>query len=53
MARYGREPEYVKSYGLYQYSSTGKIQGIKGNVDLDIAMADYPYIIKRGHFNGN
>lgn len=53
VARYGREPEYVKSYGLYQYSSTGKIQGIKGNVDLDIAMADYPYIIKRGHFNGN
>ena len=50
VARYGREPEYVKSYGLYQYSSTGKIQGIKGNVDLDIAMADYPYIIKKYFF---
>ena len=32
--------------GLWQYSSTGKIDGINGNVDLNMAYKDYPSIIK-------
>ena len=32
--------------GLWQYSSTGKIDGITGNVDLNMAYKDYPSIIK-------
>lgn len=52
VARYGREPQYVKSYGMWQYSSTGKFPNHKGNFDLDYAYKDYPLIIKRNGLNG-
>ena len=52
VARYGKEPQYVKSYGMWQYSSTGKFPNHKGNFDLDYAYKDYPLIIKRNHLNG-
>lgn len=52
VARYGSKPKYVKSYGIHQYSSTGTVAGIKGNVDLDECTVDYPAIIKKKHFNG-
>lgn len=32
--------------GIWQYSSSGRIDGIAGNVDLDYALKDYPAIIK-------
>ncbi len=32
--------------GIWQYTSSGKINGINGFVDLDIAYKDYPSIIK-------
>ena len=44
-----------KGYGnvsIWQYSSTGRVQGINGNVDLDISYCDYPYIIKSKGLNG-
>jgi len=44
-----------KGYGnvsIWQYSSTGRVQGINGNVDLDISYCDYPYIIKPKGLNG-
>ncbi len=31
--------------GIWQYSATGKVSGISGNVDLDISYKDYPSII--------
>lgn len=52
VARYGRSPEYVKNFGIWQYTSQGKVSGIKGNVDLDISYVDYPSIIKKKGFNG-
>lgn len=52
VARYGKNPEYVKAYGMWQYSNTGHIEGISGNVDLDISFFDYPEVIKGVHFNG-
>lgn len=51
VARYGKEPQYAKPYGIWQYSSTGKKDGIIGNVDLDRCFVDYPAIIKSRHFN--
>lgn len=51
VARYGKKPEYVKNYGIWQKSSTGKVKGIEGNVDLDVAYKDYPSIMKKGGFN--
>lgn len=40
------------SYGMWQKSSTGRIDGIKGNVDLDESFEDYPSIIKNAGLNG-
>lgn len=51
-ARYGRKPAYCKSYQIWQYTSKGTIEGIKGPVDLDSTYIDYPSIIKKKHFNG-
>ncbi len=33
------------SCGIWQYSSTGKVSGISGSVDLDYAYRDYPTLI--------
>lgn len=35
LARYADEPDYEKEFSFWQYSSTGRISGIKGNVDLN------------------
>ena len=52
VARYGSQPQYVKTYGMWQDSSTGKVNGINGNVDTDISYKDYPEIIKAAGLNG-
>lgn len=53
VARYGRTPEYVKTFGVWQYSSDGHLSGIPyGRVDLDYSYKDYPSIMKRQHLNG-
>lgn len=52
VARYGKKPEYIKYPGIWQYTSSGSVPGIKGSVDLDRTDVNYPYIIKRGKFNG-
>lgn len=52
VARYGSKPSYVKSYGIWQSSSTGKIPGIVGNVDINESYKDYPQIIKSKGLNG-
>ena len=51
VARYGHKPEYVKKYGIWQKSSTGAIDGIAGNVDLDETSIDYKKIMKEKHLN--
>lgn len=52
VARYGSKPKYVKNYGMHQASSTGKVDGIIGRVDMDECLINYPNIIKSRHFNG-
>ena len=37
--------------GLWQYSSTGKVNGIVGNVDMDYAQKDYPALIAKKNNN--
>lgn len=39
-------------YGIWQYSFTGKVDGIHGNVDLDKTDKDYPKLMREGGFNG-
>lgn len=52
VARYGKEPEICKDYGMWQYSSKGSVSGISGSVDMDISYVDYPKTIKAKGFNG-
>jgi GH25 family lysozyme M1 (1,4-beta-N-acetylmuramidase) len=53
VAHYGvNKPGYKGKWGIWQHFSKGKVDGIKGNVDLDIAKVDYEPIIKKGHYNG-
>ena len=40
------------SYGMHQYSFSGSVDGIDGNVDLDIAVKDYPDIMRKNRLNG-
>lgn len=52
VARYGKKPEYVKEYAMWQYTSRGAIAGIKGNVDKDQCFTDFPKLLKGVHLNG-
>ncbi|MFR5120053.1 MAG: hypothetical protein ACLTD2_08615 [Ruminococcus sp.] len=39
--------------GMWQYTSSGKVSGISGNVDMDIRYVDYPVPkIKAAGLNG-
>lgn len=51
VAQWNSNCEYHNSYGMWQYSNEGKINGINGNVDLDYAIYDYLSIIKNAKLN--
>lgn len=38
--------------GIWQYTASGAIEGIEGDVDLDLCYFDYPKIIKELRLNG-
>ena len=40
-AEYSSDVKFPYEYGILQYSESGRINGISGNVDLDIAFRDY------------
>lgn len=42
---------YDGHYGMWQYSATGKVNGINGDVDLDYSYKDYAEIVRRNGFN--
>lgn len=52
VARYGKEPEVCKEYGIWQHSSKGSVTGISGSVDMDISAVDYAKTIVEKGFNG-
>ncbi|MCM1166695.1 MAG: 1,4-beta-N-acetylmuramidase [Ruminococcus sp.] len=52
VAEWGSKCRYDGDYGVWQYSETGRVNGISGNVDLDYCYKDYPTIIKSGGCNG-
>ena len=52
IAEYGSKCQYSGSYGMWQYSSTGKVNGINGNVDMDYSYVDYASVIKSKGKNG-
>ena len=46
------KPNFSGNYGMWQYSHTGKVNGISGNVDLNYGYKDYPGIMKKNKLNG-
>ena len=52
IAEWGPKLNYSGSVGIWQYSETGKVDGISGNVDLDIAYVDYATTVKAKGLNG-
>lgn len=41
LAGYSESPSFEYAFEMWQYSSTGTVPGIEGNVDLNICLVDY------------
>ncbi|MGN0561799.1 MAG: glycoside hydrolase family 25 protein [Candidatus Fimenecus sp.] len=52
LAHWAKETTCKRAYGIWQYTSGGQVNGIKGNVDLDCAYKDYPKIMRNNGLNG-
>ncbi len=52
VAQWNTSCAYKKPYGIWQYIDSGKVDGISGNVDMNIAYTNYPEIIKSNGLNG-
>lgn len=52
LAHWTDQTNYSGAYGIWQYSSEGKVNGISGNVNMDICYNDFPTIIKNKKLNG-
>lgn len=52
VSQYGDKCTYKGKYGIWQYSSKGKVKGINGNVDMNRAYVNYPKLIKDKRKNG-
>lgn len=46
------QPKCCKTYGMWQYSWKGKINGINGETDMNYCYVDYPTLIKKNGKNG-
>ena len=44
--------DYDGICGMWQYASSGSVDGVPGNTDMDVCFKDYPTICKRYGFNG-
>ena len=52
LAHWCNQTSYGGAYGIWQHSEKGGVDGISGNVDLDIGYKDFPTIIKAKGLNG-
>lgn len=52
VAEWGSKTKYTGQYGMWQYSSTGRVPGINGHVDMNEAFVDYPELIMKKGLNG-
>jgi len=51
IAQYASRCSCPHAFGMWQYSGSGHVSGVKGEVDLDLAYKDYPAIIRRAGLN--
>lgn len=52
LAEYDSSLNWTGPVGIWQYSSTGRYNGINGDVDSNYCYVDYPTIIKKAGLNG-
>ena len=52
LAEYGSQLNYSGSVGMWQKSSTGRVSGISGNVDMNECYINYPERIQSAGLNG-
>jgi GH25 family lysozyme M1 (1,4-beta-N-acetylmuramidase) len=52
LAHWVDKTDYSGAFGVWQYTSSGIVNGISGNVDMNIVYEDFPSIIKNNGFNG-
>lgn len=52
IAHYAAVCGYKGSYGIWQYTSSGKVPGVAGRCDMNYSYKDYPAIIKNAGLNG-
>lgn len=51
LAQISSAPSYDGAFYMWQYSYKGKVSGISGTVDMDIAYRDFPSIFRRKGIN--
>ena len=52
LADYSTTPGYTGSFDMWQYSCTGVVNGVTGQVDMNYCYKDFPSIIKEKGLNG-
>lgn len=52
VANWSNNLNYNGKYDMWQHSSTGRIEGVSGDVDLDYCYKNFPEIIKAAGLNG-
>ncbi len=50
LAEWRSSPTYSGNFGIWQYSSEGRVSGIRGDVDLNLCYRDYYKIISDGGY---
>lgn len=52
VAKYSKaKPTFIKSWGIWQQSSSGSVPGITGPVDMDVSVKDYQSIMLKHNLN--
>jgi GH25 family lysozyme M1 (1,4-beta-N-acetylmuramidase) len=52
LAQWASKPMWERPFGLWQYTSDGKVNGSSARTDMNEAFKDYPAIIKGAGLNG-
>ena len=52
VAQWSNKCTYTGQYGMWQCTDRGTVNGIKGNVDVDVAYVNYPLLIRQKGLNG-
>jgi GH25 family lysozyme M1 (1,4-beta-N-acetylmuramidase) len=52
LAQWNDKPTYKGKFGIWQYTSSGSVDGIKGRVDMNWCYENYPAIVREKELNG-